>query len=124
MYFSLYVVAAFSVGPAGAVTPSAMVGLHGTGKKLFAAPAAFGDALPSQASRLRLTLATPEGLQDGCSPELKETFTSSLAKGQQFALLVQRSPNCTFETRAVAAKSIGASALVVQNTVEGIYHNR
>ena len=111
------------VAGAEAVTPSAILSLHGRGKKLFAAPATFGDELPVKASRLRLPLVTPEGLQDGCSPELKASSVAA-ARGGGFVLFVQRSPNCTFEARAIAAQAIGASALVVQNTIEGIYHNR
>ena len=113
------------VAGAEAVTPSAILSLHGRGKKLFAAPATFGDELPVKASRLRLPLVTPEGLQDGCSPELKASSVAA-ARGGGFVLFVQRSPNCTFEARAIAAQAIGASALVVQNTIEGIgfFHAR
>jgi hypothetical protein len=41
-----------------------------------------------------------------------------------FALLAARSPNCTFEERALAAEAINASALIVYNSLEGIYRNR
>ena len=113
------------------VIPSAILSVRSsngkggsTGKKLFAAPAAFGLELPSESGRVRFSLVTPNGLQDGCEPELKPTFEAIKDTSINYALLVQRSPNCTFEQRALAAQKIGASAIIVQNTVEGIYHNR
>ena len=91
------------------------------GKKLLAAPAAFGMALPPESSSLQITLVAPDGLQDGCAPEV--TLTRS-RDSPSWALLAQRSPNCSFSERAVAAQKLGAVALVVVNTVEGIYANR
>ena len=96
------------------VIPSAILSVRSsngkggsTRKKLFAAPAAFGLELPSESGRVRFSLVTPNGLQDGCEPELKPTFeaikdTSAESPTLKYALLVQRSPNCTFEQRVLA----------------------
>lgn len=60
-------------------------------------------------------------MQDGCDPKVNVP-TEVAADG--FALVVERSPNCTFEARAWAAEAVGASAMVVRNSIEGIYQNR
>jgi len=103
---------------AEAVVPDAQLDLGG-GSHVFAASAAFGAALPASSSRLKLTLVRPLDLQDGCSPKVNLNGVSG-----GWALLTQRSPNCSFEDRAVAAQGLGASLLVVANSVEGVYRNR
>lgn len=103
-----------------AVTPGAELGIMGGGKVLVA-PAAFGDHLPSSSKRLHLTVVKPSGYQDGCKPVVQ---VPTHVESSGFALLVQRSPNCTFGERAVAAQGVGAKALIVANSVEGIYRNR
>jgi len=107
--------------PAGAVVPIAELSLsHGRGH-LLAAPAAFSDTIPSKGRRVHLSLVRPKGLADGCSPEFTE---EALALGSEsLALLVRRSSNCTFGHRAAAAEALGASAIVVANSVEGMYRN-
>jgi len=102
-----------------AVIPTSVIEIEG--KKVYAAPAVFGDTLPYKTNGgYNLDLIRPLKLQDGCEPEI-----DSLSKSQlNFALLVQRSPNCTFGDRAKAAQDMGAIALIVENTIEGIYRNR
>jgi hypothetical protein len=89
-------------------------------EKVYAAQAAFGTPVPSAVDEIEVNLLRPMGLQDGCHPQINP----SISKKLKFALLVQRSPNCTFSQRAIAAQKVGASALVVQNSLEGIYRNR
>ena len=88
----------------------------------FVAPGFFGDrmsTLPEKASALKVELRRPDGLADGCAPAVARP-----APAGRFALLAARSPNCTFDERARAAEALGASALVVYNTLEGMYRNR
>lgn len=106
--------------PGTAVTPSGEIVY--SGGTVYAAPAAFGKALPSDSGDpLSLTLVRPLDLQDGCDPTVK---LPSSVSSDGFALLVQRSPNCTFEDRLRAAQTVNASSVVVQNTIEGILQNR
>ncbi|KAH8070717.1 aspartic-type endopeptidase [Aureococcus anophagefferens] len=92
---------------------------------LGAAPASFGVALPtSKGSALRLTLRWAGGLADGCAPEVDKWSDVASVAHDGFGLLAARSPNCTFVDRAAAAAKAGVRALVVYNTVEGIYRNR
>lgn len=71
--------------------------------KVYAAQASFGASIPMQtSSSLNVNLVRPLGYQDGCKP----TISSSI-KNMNFALLVERSPNCTFSDRAIAAQKIG-----------------
>ncbi len=87
-----------------AVIPSGELLVGST--KIFAAPALFGEALPDEATPLALTVLRPLKLQDGCDPNVTVP-TSVGASG--FAILVQRSPNCTFGARALAAQRLGAA---------------
>jgi len=101
------------------VIPSDELSINGA--KVYVAEATFGQPAPTYALRLHLTVVRPQGYQDGCEPKVK--LPSSLASNG-WALLTERSPNCTFGARAEAAEVLGASALLVVNTVEGIYRNR
>ena len=106
-----------------AVTPTAELTFATT--TLGAAPASFGVALPtSKGSALRLTLRWAGGLADGCAPEVDKWSDVASVAHDGFGLLAARSPNCTFVDRAAAAAKAGVRALVVYNTVEGIYRNR
>ena len=103
-----------------AVVPNAEVGIGDV--QILVAQAVFGGTIPLSSSKpLDLTVLRPTGYQDGCEPVVR---VPSHVETGGFALLVQRSPNCTFGDRAVAAQSIGAKALIVANSIEGIYRNR
>jgi signal peptide peptidase-like protein 2B len=102
-----------------AVVPSDELGVNGV--KILVAGASFGQPAPALASRLHLTVVRPQGYQDGCVPTVK---LPSAVAASGWALLTERSPNCTFGARAEAAEALGAAALLVVNTVEGIYRNR
>jgi len=65
----------------------------------------------------------PGDLLDGCDPAIA-AWTDVAAARDGFALLAARSPNCTFSDRAAAAAVAGIRALVVYNTIEGIYRGR
>uniref|UniRef100_A0A7S2H102 PA domain-containing protein n=1 Tax=Octactis speculum TaxID=3111310 RepID=A0A7S2H102_9STRA len=102
--------------------PTGEIGLHHTGgAKIYCAPAVFSPYLPEESEHLSLKIVRPTNLQDGCDPKLP---TSVVANARDYALLVQRSPNCTFEARALAAQQTNVSGLIVQNSIEGIYKNR
>ena len=109
-----------------AVTPTTRsTGTAPPSGQAMAAPASFGAALPtSKSSALRLTLRWPGGLEDGCAPEVDKWSGVESVAHDGFGVLAARSPNCTFVDRAVAAARAGIRALVVYNTVEGIYRNR
>ena len=47
-----------------------------------------------------------------------------LSRRDGVAVLAARSPNCTFSDRVQAAARAGLRAVVVYNTIEGIYRNR
>ena len=113
----------FCAATSVAVTPTAELTFATT--TLGAAPASFGVALPtSKGSALRLTLRWAGGLADGCAPEVDKWSDVASVAHDGFGLLAARSPNCTFVDRAAAAAKAGVRALVVYNTVEGIYRNR
>ena len=110
---------------ASCVTPTASLGILSGSGSSDAAPAAFGAALPTSAdTALRLTLRWPGGLADGCAPDVGNWASVDGVARDGFGVLAARSPNCTFADRAAAAAAAGVRALVVYNTVEGIYRNR
>ena len=112
-------------GVASGVTPTAKLALLSGSGTSEAAPASFGLALPtSKSSALRLTLRWAGGLADGCSPDVGEWSSVESVAHDGFGVLAARSPNCTFGDRAVAAQKAGIRALIVYNTIEGIYRNR
>jgi hypothetical protein len=88
---------------AQAVVPSCQIDVSDSvgAASVYCAPSSFGAALPAESKSLDLAIYTPSGYQDGCKP----TLPKDKAKlGAKFALLVDRSPNCTFSERAVAAQ--------------------
>ena len=74
--------------------------------------AAFGRPLPVRPTKLRLR--KPEPL-DGCELEHWD---------HKYSVLAARSPNCTFADRGTEAEKYGLKAVIVYNTLEGIYRNR
>ena len=106
----------------GAV-PTGTLQLEG-GASLHVAPAALGSLLPaSKQHALHLTLRWAGGLADGCDPKV-DKWSSTATRKDGVAVLAARSPNCTFADRAKAAAKAGLRAVVVYNTIEGIYRNR
>ncbi|KAJ8600129.1 hypothetical protein CTAYLR_003461 [Chrysophaeum taylorii] len=100
------------LGLVSGVAPSAE--LRSAHERVYAAPAAFGRIEET----MKFTLRRPVGLADGCEPQ------ASSSSSKKEGLFAARSPNCSFSDRAVAAKAAGFAALVVYNTIEGIYQNR
>lgn len=94
--------------PVESVIPSDELGVDGA--KILVAGASFGQPAPALASRLHLTVVRPQGYQDGCVPVVK---LPSAVAASGWALLTERSPNCTFGARAEAAEALGAAALLV-----------
>ena len=116
-------VASAAAGVAGAVTPTAYMDIGST--SYGAAGAAFGSGLPTSSdTALRLTLRWPGGLADACSPDTGAWAAVDAVARDGYGLLAARSPNCTFAERAAAAEAAGVRALIVYNSVEGIYRNR
>ena len=108
---------------AHAAIPTATLKLEG-GATLAVAPAALGSLLPpSKAQALHVTLRWAGGLADGCDPGVAK-WPSASVRRDGVAVLAARSPNCTFSDRVQAAARAGLRAVVVYNTVEGIYRNR
>ena len=108
---------------AQAAIPTATLKLEG-GATLAVAPAALGSLLPpSKAQALHVTLRWAGGLADGCDPGVAKWPSASIRR-DGVAVLAARSPNCTFSDRVQAAARAGLRAVVVYNTIEGIYRNR
>ena len=115
--------AALSLHATHAAIPTATLKLEG-GSTLAVAPAALGSLLPpSKAQALHVTLRWAGGLADGCDPGVAKWPSASIRR-DGVAVLAARSPNCTFSDRVQAAARAGLRAVVVYNTIEGIYRNR
>ena len=87
----------------------------GTTTVVYGAPSTFSDSLSEEKDALFMRLVKPLNGLDGCDP-----IAPGLRGLQGFHLLVSRG-NCTFLDKAVAAYDIGASGVVVYNSLEGIY---
>lgn len=102
------------ISPVGAVMPTAGIRLS-NGEAAYAAPAWFGLQVPEEGDASYFPLRVPSGDADGC----EDVSVEDPPEGG-FALLVERG-NCFFDIKALAAQEAGAKALVVMNSVEGIY---
>jgi hypothetical protein len=87
----------------------------GTTTVVYGAPSTFSDSLSEEKDALFMRLVKPLSGTDGCDP-----IAPGLRGLQGFHLLVSRG-NCTFLDKAIAAYNIGASGVVVYNSLEGIY---
>ena len=82
---------------------------------IYGAPGSFSGSLSEEKDAVFMRLVKPTSGFDGCDP------VAPVLKGlQTFYLLVGRG-NCTFLDKAIAAYNIGASGIVVFNSLEGIY---
>ena len=97
------------------ITPTAEIKVRLNSKIIYSAPGAFSSSFTDESSATYRKLVPPTGLQDGCDPNVPV-----LPKNAQFYLLVSRG-NCSFESKAIAAESIGAKGVVIYNSLEGIY---
>lgn len=111
------IVSALLLWKTNGAAPTAVVEVISSGMKVRAAPATFGRRLPStKEDALTVHLVHPNRNEDGCSLE---------AVGETgWAIFAARSPACTFADRGIAASKAGYEAVVVYNTIEGIYRNR
>lgn len=87
----------------------------GTTTVVYGAKSTFSDSLSEEKDALFMRLVKPLSGTDGCDP-----VAPGLKGLQGFHLLVSRG-NCTFLEKAIAAYNIGASGVVVYNSLEGIY---
>lgn len=112
------IVSAVILWQTNGAAPTAVIEVISSGVKVRAAPATFGRRLPSaKADALTVHLVVPpNGIEDGCSLEAVD--------GTDTAILAARSPACFFADRGIAASKAGYKAIVVYNTIEGIYRNR
>jgi hypothetical protein len=103
------------------VTPSGEMStrkLAGNPTTVYVAPGSFGSPLDSETEAATRRLVKPELGEDGCAP-----VPPSLRSTMGFYLLVSRG-NCSFIDKAVAAAEVGASGVVIYNSLEGIYQGR
>ena len=101
-----------AVIPSGALSTRKVLG---TSTVIYGAPGSFSGSLNEQRDAVFVRLVKPVSGFDGCDP-VPPTFWDDL----KFYLLVSRG-NCTFLEKTVAASNIGASGVVVFNSIEGIY---
>ncbi len=102
-------------GTVNGVTPIAELYLKSVTETIYAAPAKFSSDLPSTIYNADYNrLFEPINDNDGCDPELPH-----IPHGI-FYLLVSRG-NCSFASKTEAAEKVGASGIIVYNSLEGIY---
>lgn len=100
------------------VTPMAEIKVKGTNSYYYAATASFGDSLTSEdASSFAYLYQYTGTSKDGCTVTSKSSFEHD---NSNFLMFVERG-NCSFESKAIIAESIGATGIVVYNSLEGIY---
>lgn len=116
--FLLSVTLFLAVGPTRrveSVLPTATLRLS-DGSSTYAAPAYFGSQLPEESDASFLPLRVPTGSQDGCST----VEVDDVPEEGGYTLLVERG-NCFFDEKALNAQEAGAVAVIVRNSLEGIY---
>lgn len=89
--------------------------LLGTSTVIYGAPASFSESLSEEKDAVFVRLVKPISGFDGCDPT-----PPTIKNNQNFYLLVSRG-NCSFLDKTIAASNIGASGVVVFNSIEGIY---
>lgn len=100
------------------IIPIAEVKIQHSDSFFYAAPANFGKSLKSQDEALYRTVVQVTGVnKDLCSLN-SNTFIDT--GRDDFYLLVPRG-NCSFETKTVHAQRLGASGIIIYNSLEGIY---
>lgn len=102
-------------GVVNGVTPIAELYLKSIGTSLYASPAKFSSDLPSNLYDADYNrLFEPTNDNDGCAPVVPRVPHGV------FYLLVSRG-NCSFGAKTEAAENVGASGIIVYNSLEGIY---
>ena len=101
-----------AVIPLGALTTRKLLG---TSTVIYGAPGSFSGSLTEEKDAVFVRLVKPVSGYDGCNP-----VPPSFRNNQNFYLLVSRG-NCSFLDKTIAALNIGASGIVVFNSIEGIY---
>ena len=102
-------------GVVNGVTPIAEIYLKSIGTSVYATPAKFSSDLPSDLNDADYNrLFEPTNDNDGCAPDVPHVPHGV------FYLLVSRG-NCSFAAKTEAAENVGASGIIVYNSLEGIY---
>mmetsp|Transcript_18345 Transcript_18345/g.27654 ORF Transcript_18345/g.27654 Transcript_18345/m.27654 type:complete len:696 (+) Transcript_18345:10-2097(+) len=111
------------------VEPTAILKIQG--EEVRASDASFGASLPLKSKKLDLILHHAGSGQgenrDGCTLDKswwQEWWQENSLDKDGFAILAARSPNCSFGDRMLAVGGVGGKALIVYDTIEGIYRNR
>ena len=97
------------------ITPSGEMKIRQKDSIIYVAASTFGGQLNDESETTYKKLVKPVGDNDGCSPTIPR-----LQHNSQFYLLVARG-NCSFIEKAIAAETAGAKAIVIYNSIEGIY---
>lgn len=104
-----------------AVVPLGILRIFRSQHEIFVSPASFATELPYDefSSEYYKILELQGDSKLGC-----DTSTMKISNDfvSPFLLLIARG-NCTFETKALNAQKLGASGVIIYNTIEGLYRN-
>lgn len=103
------------------IAPTAEMFIKRSNLVIYMAPASFGSTLPSSKVTTYKRIYELEGqTKDGCS---NPVISTTKALSASYYLLIARG-NCSFEQKVVNAVKLGASGVVIYNSLEGIYQGK